>query len=420
MSEQPLAVVLDVGSANPFEIAGAAKGLAAPVFICDDSLLYVRQTLAAIKAVWQVCDISGCTDADAAARLLAHRPAGIITFSEYQLARTARLAQACGLPYHPPSVVDLLTDKSAQRRQLAASGVQSTRCAVLRDVVDLVTAAQAVGFPAVVKPRRGAGSRDTVRVDDEAALRYAAQELLAAGQELVVEELLVGSLVGLDPRWGDYVSVESVNTPDDVHHVCVTGKFALTPPFRETGMMLPAALPRSLIDETLDLTTRALRALRVQHGVTHTEVKLTAGGPAIIEVNGRVGGYVGEILQRSTRFSLVGAAVREALGLPVDVPELTFDGVTYQYFLAPPEGRWSLLDLGDVESLRSLPGVRRVQMRAEPGQVVDSAIGTESLLGVVYGTASDLDALEAVVKTIGQQFTPTYAQLDAVRTKAGS
>jgi biotin carboxylase len=410
--ETRLAVVLDVGSANPFEIATAARGLATPVFVCDARSEYVQKTLPAIQAVWEVCDITGCDDEEAARRLAAHEPAGIATFSEYQLGRTARLALACGLPFHTPGVVDLLTDKSAQRERLASSGVQQTRSALLRGVEDLAPAAARVGFPAVVKPRQGAGSRDTTRVDDEAELRLAVGAPLAAGQQFVLEELLVGSPDGRDPRWGDYVSVESVNTADAVHHVCVTGKFALSPPFRETGMMLPAPLSEPLAQQALDLTGRALRALGVRHGVTHTELKLTADGPRIIEINGRVGGYVGEILQRATRFSLAAAAVRDALGLPVEIPELALDGVTYQYFLAPPQGRWSLQDLGDVEPLRQLPGVRRVEIRAEAGQLLDSALGTESLLGVVYGKAADFDELERIVDEIRRRFQPRYAPVD--------
>ncbi|MFD0531315.1 acetyl-CoA carboxylase biotin carboxylase subunit family protein [Kitasatospora arboriphila] len=131
-----------------------------------------------------------------------------------------------------------------------------------------------------MKPLYGGGSRDTHLVRDEETLARLAERHPAG---MMVEEYLQGrpSL-----PYGDYVSVESLCAPDRITHVSVSGKFPMAPPFREQGQFWPSALPPQDVAAVADLTTRALRALGVDFGVTHTEVKLTARGPRIIEVNG--------------------------------------------------------------------------------------------------------------------------------------
>jgi carbamoylphosphate synthase large subunit len=92
------------------------------------------------------------------------KPDGIVTFSEYQLALTAAIADACGLPFHSPSIVERLVDKFRQRQAFAAAGVQATGCVVVRSAAEAEAAATKVGLPAVVKPRTGAG--DLMIVDN--------------------------------------------------------------------------------------------------------------------------------------------------------------------------------------------------------------------------------------------------------------
>ena len=120
--------------------------------------------------------------------------------------------------------------------------------------------------------------------------------------------------------WGDYVSVESVTSHGHTRHIEITGKFPLAPPLRETGYVVPATLDAATRRSVLDRTTSALAALDVRHGASHVELKLTPAGPHIIEVNGRVGGYVADLVRRSRGYDLVRAALQAALGRPCDEP----------------------------------------------------------------------------------------------------
>lgn len=410
-----LAVVLDFGAASPMSVLAAARGLAEIVFLCDRDLPYVRSRFDDIAALAAVEDVTGLADAAVGDRLAALRPAGVTTFSERQIVRTAALAHPLGLAYHSPVTALALTDKFAQRQALAAAGVQHTRCRVVRAGDDIPAAAAEVGLPAVLKPRSGAASAYSCRVDTagEAAARmreFAAHRPASPPAEFVLEEVLAGDSTAAGPDWADYVSVESVTSGGVVHHVEVTGKFPLAPPFRETGYVIPATLDDATRRAVLALTTAALAALGVRDGASHVEVKLGPAGPRIIELNGRVGGYVADILRRANGVDLVRAALMAALGRAPDLPLVAgrYHRHAFQYFLTPPMTGGILRRLDGVERLTDQRGIQAVEIFKQVGDHVDWRDGTLAYVGIVHGSAPDHRAVLDLVGLIHRTLRIEY------------
>lgn len=402
-----VAIVHDLGSASVSTIRAAAGRQLELVFVCDRARPHVAATVAEAGRCARVVDVTGLAWDQRVAAVRAVQPSGVVTFSEFALRDTARLAADLGLPGHGERVVRMLTDKLDQRRALAEAGVQATRCVVVGD--DLRAAAEAVGLPAVLKPRVGAGSAYTFRIEslDDLERRH---RTAPPGVEFVLEEMLRGDPEVAGAAWGDYVSVESLHTPAGSRQVCITGKFPLAEPFRESGMVLPSTLPAPAAAHVLALEAAAIAAIGVAHGVTHTEIKLTASGPKIIEINGRLGGYVPEILKRSSGINLVHTALELAVGRDPAPPPAHHAEVCYQLFLAPPSGvRGTFVKSEGLAELAALPGVLQVEERVKPGDVVDYEQGTQSLLGIVYGRAPDHEALRAVVQDIHSIFHPVFA-----------
>ncbi len=399
MGGRRVAVVYDLGSATPLEIRTAAGRACEVEFVGDSTRPHVAAAADGIRRFAGFTDLAGL---DAEGRLKAVEalaPDGVVTFSEYRLGETAEYAAALGLPGHSAETVALLTDKLAQRRTLAAVSPVG-----FAGAGDVDAALAATGLPAVLKPRRGAGSAGTVRVDTAEELRGALSELPV--DDYLLEQLLTGDPAVAGAGWGDYVSVESVHTPAGSRQVCVTGKFPLDG-FRETGMLLPSTLSEVDTDAVLALDAAATAALGLRHGLTHTEIKLTPGGPRIIEVNGRLGGYVPGILKQATGIDLVRVALQVALGLEPRLPEPRWAGVTYQRFLTPGEDG-VLARVDGADELASLPGVQRVDLRARAGDRVDRRAGTQALLGVVHGIAPDHDTLARTTRRMTEVFRPIF------------
>ncbi|MEU4164781.1 ATP-grasp domain-containing protein [Actinoplanes sp. NPDC026670] len=402
-----LAVVFDFGSASPMSILAAARGLAEIIFVCDRSLPHVRQLYDDIRPLAAELDSTGLTDEQILTHPACADLAGIVTFSESQLNRTAALAARRGLAFHTPHTAAAMTDKYLQRRTLAEAGVQHTACHLVSDLAGLGPALGAVGFPAVLKPRTGAASARTCTIHNlgEAHARWQAFTDPAAGaaaDQFVVEPLLPGDSSAAGQGWADYVSVESMTSHGDIRHVEVTGKFPLAPPLRETGYVVPSTLTPPVRAEVLTLTTAALTALGVRHGITHTEIKLTPTGPQIIEVNGRLGGYVADLVKHARGFDLVRAALTVALGRQESPPTAPYRRHAFQYFLIPPMEAVALRRFDGTDELTRKHGIRLVEVLASPGTALDWRQGTLTHIGIVHGSAPDHRTVQDLVDLVNQ------------------
>ena len=368
---------------------------------------FTHQALPLIAETGRVVHLTGEAEADAA-RLAGERPDGILTFSESLLAVTARLAEILQLPFHTPETVRRLTDKFEQRAVLSASGVDRVVTAAIDSEEDWEPALRKVGLPAVVKPVRGSGSNGVYRVDDEAAASRLRNSLFGrkpGPPHLLAEEYIRGRP---SHPFGDYVSVESVCGPRGVTHVAVTGKFPLLPPFAEQGSFWPCPLPADEIAEITDLVGRAITALQVSVGITHTEVQLTPAGPRIIEVNGRLGGQIHDIAMRSNSVDLVKANASLAVGQPVDVKPITVDSVVFLNILSAPDRPCTLTAVRGMRDVRRLPGITGYTSLAHPGQSFPGAPGIHRL-GLLYGEVPDHESMFALIdearSAIGFEFS---------------
>jgi hypothetical protein len=325
------------------------------------------------------------TGSPPADRLAAGRPAAILTFSDDVMPLTAELADRLGLPFHSRQTAELLTDKAAQRSRLAECGVDELGSATLSSPGDWPAASSRIGLPAVLKPLRGNGSRDVYRITGNEQGQALADRLLGSGASFVLEEYLVGRTC---QPYGDFVSVESIVSDGQVRHLAVTGKLPMVPPFRETGHCWPSPLDEVEQRQVKDLVSRAVSALGVTLGLTHTEIKLTPDGPRIIEVNGRLGGFINDFARSAYRVDLVDIAGRLALGLPLPPLPDRLDRVYFQYLGPTPASAFTLIGTSGGQEVRKLPGVTGYRTLYEPGDTFEPSVMTR-YFDLLLGSAED-------------------------------
>src|SRR5215470_484174 len=82
-------------------------------------------------------------------------------------------------------------DKQLMKERVARAGLRVPRARRARTVAECQAAADALGYPLIVKPIAGAGSADTYRCDDEAQLQ-AALKRIGHVSEASVEEFIEG------------------------------------------------------------------------------------------------------------------------------------------------------------------------------------------------------------------------------------
>jgi len=274
---------------------------------------------------------------------------------------------------------------------------------VVSSVSQTLRALDRLGLPAVAKPVTGEGSRNTMPLLDRSDAATLGP-LLDQERHLLVEPMLLGAPV--PTPFGDYVSVETVVVAGERHHLAVTGKFRLAPPFRESGQFWPARLDPAGSARVVRLVDDALQAIGVSTGLTHTEVKLTSEGPRVLEVNGRVGGHIAELSRRAGGPDLVRLAVSVARGQrPVVGPALP-DRVYFQYLTPGPTQPGHLLAIVGAAEVRAMPDVTAYRPCLRPGDPVGGTATRN--LDITCGDTTTHEDLAKVVDNLTRILAYTF------------
>ncbi|WP_198358186.1 ATP-grasp domain-containing protein [Streptomyces fildesensis] len=286
---------------------------------------------------YEVADIRDPAAVTAAGLALAerHSIAGAVTWDEYALVPTATLADRLGLPGNTVASMNACRDKATSRRLFAEHGVPSAVSTRVDTLAQATTAAQLTGFPVVLKPSSHAGSIGVIRVDRPEELPDAwefagagASEQGPEGSGVLVEEYLDG------PE----ISVECVTQHGRSTAVTVTRKeVAFAPYFEEVGHTVSSDDP--LLIEAAPVAVEAVRALGIANGVQHVEMRLTASGPRIIEVNARIGGdLIGKLVRLTTGLDLPRIAADIACGNAPDLVPTAHGTAAIQVLYPPASG----------------------------------------------------------------------------------
>jgi biotin carboxylase len=351
-------------SAHPFELGAAASGLCRIVWVIG--WLPDEQPVRLLSRFGDVVDLSSMSETESIEHLVALRPQGVVVFTDAPIRLAAAVAQRLDLPFHSPATALMLTDKLAQRTALREAGLAAPAFVPVHAKNFEVQ----VPFPAVLKPRAGAGGRDTfmVRNLDELTNAFIG---CSPGEEFILEEWLPDRTT-VPSLGADVVSVETVVQNGVFTHIMVTGRFPFAPPFRETGSFMPSDLSPPDWEEVTALAGAAVQALGITQGILHTEIKMTPSGPVIVEVNGRLGGGISGLYTRIGGQSLCELAMRMALGYDVGtLAVVDASSVAFFRIIVAPQSATRLEAVDGVKELIALPGIEEIRANVQPGDAVD-------------------------------------------------
>lgn len=103
----------------------------------------------------------------------------------------AHLRAGLGLPGQQPDDARAFRDKDLMKQRLERAGLRVPHHARVRSRDEALAAAERIGFPVIIKPIDGAGTRDTFRADTQAELE-AALRRTAHVPEMSLEEFIDG------------------------------------------------------------------------------------------------------------------------------------------------------------------------------------------------------------------------------------
>jgi biotin carboxylase len=327
----------------------------------------------------------------------------VVAVDAQMLPLAARLAAELGLAHNIADAVDAAASKASQRRLWARADVAQPHFELMAAEAGeacFLEAAHALGFPCIAKPVSLSGSRGVLRADDAAGLINAVTEIrtiLAETERGEHEPILLEEYV---PGWE--LSIDGLLTDGALAVTAIFDKPDTPdgPTFEETLLVTPSRLPEPVLIGAIELAERAARALGLQYGPIHAELRIDrrAGEPrpVMLELAAR---SIGGLCSRSLRFpgglSLEMMILLNALGADVEpAPPPGSAGV-----LMLPVERAGVLDrVEGRESAVAVPGITGVSITIPMGERVRPLPRGDRYLGFIFAEGGDAAVVEEALR----------------------
>jgi hypothetical protein len=351
---------------------------------------------------------------------------GVIALGDRPTVIAARVAQALGLPGHPPAAAADARHKQRTRERLRDAGLP---------VPWFFTVPSATGtharrpripsFPCVVKPVALSGSRGVMRADDQTSLAEALERLRALLRSSEVraerndahETILVEGFIP-----GREYAIEALLHHGALHILAIFDKPEplLGPFFEETIYVTPSSAPVDVQDRIGEAIRKAAKAIDLHHGPVHAECRVSPATRSarseqadvfVLEVAARP---IGGLCARALRFT--DAASPEPLALspqpPVPIPleELLLrhalgedpggwrrENVASGVMMIPIPRRGMLRGVEGVDAARQVDGIDDVRITAKPDQRLVPLPEGASYLGFIFARATDVAAVRGAL-----------------------
>jgi D-alanine-D-alanine ligase-like ATP-grasp enzyme len=308
------------------------------------------------------------------------RPAAVLTTQEMFLTQAASLAAEFGLLRNPIPAVGTCRDKAAMKRRWVDAGVRTPRGAFFRSVGDL--AGVDLVYPVIAKPSAGYASCGVRRLDSRAELDRHLRDVFLInstvlaregldGLGFLVEEYLDGDEYAVDTIWFD---------GEPVCDGVLSKGSAPGPLYPDRLYDLDPVLDETCRRELLDLSHRAVAAIGIRHGATHTEIRYRGGVPYALETAGRPGAgglfyrmfteAYGIDFDRIFYLAQVcgsGAEFGRLVGPLVPAPPT---GLHHFWYNLPHRGRGTISEIRGLADLAARPEIDTVHCHKKPGDLL--------------------------------------------------
>ena len=165
-------------------------------------------------------------------------------------------------------------------------------------------------YPLIVKPSDRSGSLGVQKVNEPSSLSEAVQKALDVSfkKEAMIEEFIEGREISVE-----FISYQGKHYPLTITDKVTKG----APHFVELEHHQPSSLSEEEYNNIYDITKRALTALGITNGASHSEYKITDNGRiSIMEIGARMGGdFIGsDLVFLSTGYDFLKGVIEVALG----------------------------------------------------------------------------------------------------------
>lgn len=301
-----------------------------------------------------------------------HRIAAVLAAGIDAPETMSALATHLGLPSVAPDIAHVVNNKDKFRAQMQKLGYPVPKFQVVdaKNIHQLPTFIDQIGYPLIVKNTDSSGSRGT-------------KIFYAPDLDGITEVVNVAMGVSRSKRalleecWeGPEQTVETIFDVRGHFHPCFItdrGFDRSTGYVLETGLRHPSTLLESTQAEMYALAEKVARDIGIKIGAAKYDMMLTKNGPRIIEMTVRLsGGFDCQYLvPAATGKNVLQAAILTALAQEFDpaILEDTKHRVGLCESIWPKPGR--IVSIKGVEEAKAVPGLERIFFRYKVGNMID-------------------------------------------------
>ncbi|RWP30334.1 acetyl-CoA carboxylase biotin carboxylase subunit family protein [Mesorhizobium sp.] len=318
--------------------------------------------------------------------------AGITCAGDPFYATVGKLCRYFDLPGPNPASIERCCDKFTQRQLLAETGVPVPAYRVAANETEVESSAAEIGFPVIVKPAVGSGSRGVrlCRNVDELAEHTAyllgGKHRWRSSPRILVEEFAQGPSYSAQIMGNEIIGIG-------------TGDVGPPPHFVYREFAFPAELTDDEHRSIADVSLSCLRALGLGWGPTNIEVRWTEHGPVVIEVNPRLAGSpTPELVQLAYGVDLITEHIKLVIGDEWDLRRRNSQTAAVRFLVPDRDG--TLDWIGGDSQAAAISGVAEVKLYVEAKTPIVRKGDSGDWIGYVIAAS------------------PTHAQAEAVLQRA--
>jgi biotin carboxylase len=328
---------------------------------------------------------------------------GIVAVGDRPAFLAAMAAERLGIPFHPPAAVEASRNKYLARERFRAAGMNAPAYFRVPITADPRETARRAAFPCVLKPLGLSASRGVIRANGEQEFTAAFERIKALlcsveirmlrdeqDRFIQIEDFIPGrefALEGIVTR-GQLQTLALFDKPDPLD-----GPF-----FEETLYVTPSREPASVQRALVHCVEQAIRALGLEHGPVHAELRYNERGAWMLEAAARpIGGLCARALRFDDRMSLEELILRHALGEDVSRQRLMDGASGVMMIPIPREGIYE--DVDGLADARVVPGIADIVITAKPAQKLVPLPEGSSYLGFIFARGASADHVESALRS---------------------
>ncbi|MCR5596218.1 MAG: ATP-grasp domain-containing protein [Lachnospiraceae bacterium] len=300
------------------------------------------------------------------------------------------------------------TDKDRMRRRMQECKVPVPKFYAAYSMEDFIGKSRIFRERFVAKPADNAASRGVVLVD---TLNNRSVGFLKNIYNYVHGFSRSGVVMVEEYMEGPEVSVEIFTIDGEPHIITITDKMVTNLPyFVETGHTEPSVLPDIELKDIRRVAIAAVKAIRMQNGPCHAEIKVTPKGAKLVEIAARMGGdfITSKLVPMSTGVDMTGCCMDSVIGNEVNCTPVCDKGSAIRFmYLGSGQAvpginseiatdvrkKYRISSIEGEDIAGSMPGVTEVELYVKPGDEVGILTNSNGRFGHVI--AGGKDAKEA-------------------------